>query len=265
MPDLKPNPIITAWNEGRLPICAWNIIPSTLVCETLALLPFDAVTVDMQHSIYDLQTLTALIAATNAAGKQALVRVPWNADPGLIMRVIDFGVAGMICPSVSNAAEAAEFVRSCRYPPIGNRNFNYPRASQYQTHADTYFLQAHDRELVIVMIESVEGMECLDEIAATPGLDMLQLGPADLILSRFGFGSDPEAAASYIADAHRRLIEAARRHGKRTAATSDSPARLRQLQAMGYDLLFLGCDLFDMRNQYLSMLDQLAATEPPAV
>ena len=257
MRDLKPNPIISAWGSGRPAISAWSVIPDKLSGEALALLDFDVVTLDMQHSNFDRASVTATIAAIEAAGSAAVVRIPWNDDPGLIMGLLDFGLAGIICPSVASAEECRRFVSACRYPPLGMRNSNWPRASAYRRNLEAYFSTVHERELVVAMVETVAGLECLDEIAATPGLDMIQLGPSDLALSRFGLNAPAAEAEAFIEAAHLKAIATARRHGIRAAANAGNPARVRQLAAMGYDLIYMGSDLFDMQEHYRGLLAEL--------
>lgn len=257
MRDLKPNPIVAAWESGRPAISAWSIIPGKLSAEMLALLDFDVVTIDMQHSNFDRSDITAAITAVQAAGSAAGVRIPWNDDPGLVMALLDFGLASITCPCIGSRAECERFVRACRYPPLGIRNSNIPRASAYRRHLGTYFETVRERELVIAMVETVAGLEVLDDIAATPGLDAIQLGPSDLTLSRFGLSAPPGEAARFIEEAHRKAIAVARRHGIRAAANAPDPARARHLIALGYDLIYLGCDLFDMEDHYRHVLADL--------
>ena len=257
MRDLRPNPIIAAWNSGRPAISAWSVIPDKISGEMLALLDFDAVAIDMQHSNFDRATITSAITAIQAAGSAAIVRIPWNDDPGLVMGLVDFGVAAIICPCVGSPDECRRFVSACRYPPLGIRNSNLPRASAYRRNAEAYFQAARERELVVAMVETVAGLDCLDDIAATPGLDVIQLGPSDLVLSRFGHAAPAAEAAEFVEAAHRKAVAVARRHGIRAAANAGTPERVRQLIALGYDLIYLGCDLFDMQEHYRGALAQL--------
>lgn len=262
MRDLKPNPVVAAWERGRPAISAWSVIPDKISGEVLALLDFDAVAIDMQHSNFDRSGVTAAITAIQAAGSAAIVRIPWNDDPGLVMALVDFGLAAIVCPCIGSRAECERFVSACRYPPLGIRNSNLPRASAYRRNAQAYFGSARERELVVAMVETVAGLECLDEIAATPGLDVIQLGPADLTFSRFGvLASEPEAA-EFIELAHAKALAAARRHGIRAAANAANPARARHLVGLGYDLIYLGCDLFDMQDHYRRALTDLSDLFP---
>ena len=256
--QLKSNPITAAWQSGRPAVSAWSVIPHSLSGEALALLDFDAVAIDLQHSMFDRAEIAASITAIQAAGSAAIVRIPWNDDPGLIMALVDFGVAAIICPCVGSADECARFVGACRYPPLGIRNSNLPRASNYRRDAEAYYPVARERELVIAMIETVAGLDRLEEIASTPGLDVIQLGPSDLVLSRFGFSPPAGAAAKFLAAAHERTIAVARQKGLRAAANAPTPERAKELMTLGYDLIFLGCDLFDMQEHFRTALARLS-------
>ena len=108
------------------------------------------------------------------------MRVPWN-DPAMIMKVLDAGAYGVIVPMVSNRAEAERAVAACRYPPAGIRSNGPNRAAlyggaDYQKHADK-------EVLCIAMIETAEGIEKMEEIISTPGLDAVYIGPTDLALA----------------------------------------------------------------------------------
>jgi 4-hydroxy-2-oxoheptanedioate aldolase len=90
----------------------------------------------------------------------------------------------IICPMVNSAEDAAQFVSYLRYPPLGQRSFGPTRVS-FAAGAN-YAGEANDNILAFAMIETAEGMANLDAIAATPGLDGLYVGPADLTLASSG-------------------------------------------------------------------------------
>jgi 4-hydroxy-2-oxoheptanedioate aldolase len=100
------------------------------------------------------------------------------------MKALDAGAYGIICPMVNNAEDAAKLVSYLRYPPLGQRSFGPTRVS-FAAGAN-YAGEANDNMLAFAMIETAEGMANLDAIAATPGLDGLYVGPADLTLSLTG-------------------------------------------------------------------------------
>jgi 4-hydroxy-2-oxoheptanedioate aldolase len=112
-----------------------------------------------------------------ASGIVPTVRVPWM-EPGIIMKVLDAGASGVICPMVNDARQAAEFVSYLRYPPLGRRSVGPTRVS-FAAGTD-YGAEANKEMLAFAMIETAQGMADLSSIAATPGLDGIYVGPADL-------------------------------------------------------------------------------------
>ena len=121
------------------------------------------------------------------------MRVPWL-EPGAIMRAMDAGAEGIICPMVNNRQQAEELVSYMRYPPLGTRSFG-PTRIGVSAGAD-YAANANEQVLCLAMIETAEAMENLDEIVSTPGLDGIYVGPADLTLGitngRMAPGADYE-------------------------------------------------------------------------
>ena len=106
-------------------------------------------------------------------------RVSWL-DPGIIMKCLDAGAYGIICPMIGTAAQAAEFVSYLRYPPLGQRSFGPTRV--LFAAGDNYATEANGEILAFAMIETAEGMANLAAIAATAGLDGIYVGPSDLSL-----------------------------------------------------------------------------------
>src|SRR5262249_54486338 len=126
-----------------------------------------------------------LLQAISQTDTMPVVRVAWN-DPAAIMKALDLGAYGIIVPLVNNAEEAAKAVAACRYPPVGMRSSGPVRAMHYGG-AD-YVANANGEIVVMAMIETKEGIANLDAICATPGLDAVYIGPADL---SFALGLPP--------------------------------------------------------------------------
>jgi len=157
--------------EGGGPaIGLWASIPSALTAEAVALAGPDYVVADQQHGALEPATLMGMLQAIAGAGSVPLVRVAAN-DPFAIGQALDLGAAGVIVPLVSSGEEAARAVAACRYQPEGIRSFGALRAG------------AGERPLCLVMIETRDGLERVEEIASTPGLDGIYVGPSDLALS----------------------------------------------------------------------------------
>lgn len=172
------NKLKAQWAEGRPAINGWLSIGNAFTAEIMATQGYDSVTIDAQHGALDYAAVLPMLQAMRASGVTPMVRVPWR-EPGAIMKALDAGAQGIICPMVNSAAEAAEFVSYMRYPPMGQRSFGPTRAAFAY---GGYGVAANDQVLALAMIETQAGIDNLDAIAATPGLDGIYIGPADLTL-----------------------------------------------------------------------------------
>lgn len=177
---------LRAVQENAAIINGWLAIPSSYSAEILGYQGYDAVTVDLQHGMIDFASALAMLQALSATPAVPLVRVADN-DPAQIMRMLDAGAYGIICPMISTPEEARRFVAACRYPPLGNRSFGPARGLLYGG-AD-YPQHANDEILTLAMIETREGLANLDAILATEGLDGVFIGPNDLSLTLTGSAS----------------------------------------------------------------------------
>ncbi|MDA8585477.1 aldolase/citrate lyase family protein [Rhodobacteraceae bacterium] len=173
------NALKQIWSRGEPVLNGWCSVGSPFTAEIMAAQGFDSITIDGQHGALDYSDALPMFQAMRGSGKTLLARVPWR-EPGVIMKYLDAGAMGIICPMINSAEEAAEFVSYLRYPPLGQRSFGPTRAAfaidGYSTTA------ANDHILAFAMIETAAGVENLEAIAATPGLDGLYVGPADLTL-----------------------------------------------------------------------------------
>lgn len=168
------------WDAGQPSLNAWCSIGNAFTAEIMAAQGFDSVTVDMQHGALDYTDLLPMLQAMRASGATLLARVPWL-DPAHVMKALDAGADGIICPMINTAEEAAALVSYMRYPPLGVRSFGPTRAAF--AHGEGYTETANARLLAFAMVETAEGFANLDAIAATPGLDGIYVGPTDLTLS----------------------------------------------------------------------------------
>ncbi len=193
------------WEAGEPAFGLWGGIPSSLTAELAAAAGYDYVCVDLQHGLSDEATMISMFQATQAAGAAPLARLAWN-EPWLIMRALDLGAVGVILPLIDNAAEARRAVESCRYPPHGKRSYGPVRAEMVVGSASLDDLGAG--ALCFAMIETREGLENLEEIAATPGLDGLYIGPSDLAIA---LGLPPAPLTGELGDDRRPLADAIER------------------------------------------------------
>lgn len=230
------------WASGAPTINAWCLIGNPFVAEIMAAQGFDSLTVDMQHGALDDTDLLPMLQAMRASGATLLARVPWL-DPAQVMRALDVGAEGVICPMVNTAEEAARFVSYMRYPPAGQRSFGPVRAGLLK--GPDYPRTANAELLAIAMIETATGFANLDEIVATPGLDGIYVGPADLSLSlsqgRLAPGMDREEPE--IVTALQTIVAACQRRGIIAALHCGTPEYAHRAVGWGYRMVTVGSDM----------------------
>lgn len=235
------NRIRDTWTAGKPVLNAWLNLGTGFSAEIMGSADFDSLTVDVQHGPQDYSNLLPMFQALKASGKTLLARVPWR-DPTWVMKFLDAGAMGIICPMVNNRAQAEEFVSYLRYPPLGQRSWGPTRAMfAYPGYNKD---DANESILAFAMIETAEAMSNLDEIAATPHLDALYVGPADLSIGisegRLPPGMDREEPE--VVDAIKRILQAAHDNGKRAALHTANPDYAVKAIGWGYDMVTIATD-----------------------
>jgi 2-dehydro-3-deoxyglucarate aldolase/4-hydroxy-2-oxoheptanedioate aldolase len=171
-------------------------IPAPDVAETLALVGFDYLWVEMEHAPMGLAQAQMMIQAVGGRCP-CLVRVPENAE-AWIKRALDLGCDGIVIPQVKSAAEARQAVECCLYPPAGRRGVGIGRAHGYGLSFRDYVETANDQLAIILQVEHVEGVRNIRSIVETPGVDAILIGPFDLSgsLGLLGQIDHPEVTAA---------------------------------------------------------------------
>lgn len=232
------NPLRALWERGDVPINGWLSIPNAWTAEIMASSGYDAVTIDMQHGYMDYETAFAMLQAIGNTSAVPLVRV-WGNDPALIMRVLDAGALGVICPLINSRAEAAAFVGACRYPPHGFRSYGPMRAAL--CYGEDYFQSANSQIVTFAMIETLQGLANVEDIAATPDLDGLYIGPADLSVA-LGLPPATEPSDPKFFEAVDRILAAAKAHDKIVCLHARTPEYAQQMLSKGFRFLTVGND-----------------------
>jgi 4-hydroxy-2-oxoheptanedioate aldolase len=232
----------TIWREGRAATNSWLSVPSPFVAEIMAAQGYDCLTIDMQHGVIDYADALLMLQAMRASGVFPIVRVPWL-EPGIVMKALDAGAMGIICPMINSAEEAARLVSFCRYPPLGQRSFGPTRVAFAQ--GPDYGSFANERIVVLAMIETAEAMANLAAIAATPGLDGLYIGPSDLSisLSDGALPPGPDRQEPEMIAAIHRIRDAARSAGIRACLHCGAADYAAKGVAWGFDLVTLAGDV----------------------
>jgi len=226
------------WAENKGAVNGWLSIPSPVTAEILAMQDFDSLTVDLQHGLVDYQSALTLFQAVHGWGRTALARVPWN-EPGIIMKMLDAGALGIICPMINTADDASRFVGACLYHPDGYRSTGPTRAGLIH---DNYFAQANGTIITLAMVETVQAVGNVDAICATPKLTGIYVGPGDLAVSMGkapGLDpTDPEVLAHIDT-----VLAAVKKAGLKIGIHCLTPAYARRMVDKGFDFVTLASDV----------------------
>src|SRR5512133_1379430 len=209
---MRPNRVKELWRAGKPAITGWCSTADPYIAEVMVRGGFDAMILDMQHGmgIGPDRAASWLQVVGQNPDVTPLVRVPWN-EPAFIQWVLDAGAMGVIIPMVNSLEDAKKAIGACRYPPIGYRS-NGPNRARYVNGSD-YFERANDEVICLVMMETVEGIDSIDEIANLPGVDGYYIGPTDLAISmgvKPAFDvKDPRHVAAV-----QKVVDTAKAHGQ---------------------------------------------------
>jgi 2-keto-3-deoxy-L-rhamnonate aldolase RhmA len=198
----------------------------------IATLGFDFLWVEMEHSPVTLESLRGMVLATRGLPAAVFARVPvvelWTAK-----RVLDQGVSGVIFPFTSSAELAQKAATACKYPPVGRRGSGAGLATATWPEPGIYYDSADRHVMVITVIEEASAVECIDEIAATPGIDVLFIGTSDLSFSLGLRGRQNEPKLQAAID---RIVDAARRHNKFLGRPAGSPEQVVDFRKQGFQM-----------------------------
>lgn len=233
LPDLKQ-----AWRAGRPTFGAIATIPSIPTVRIMAQ-SLDWIIVDLEHGPIDLSNAHGMIMATSGTPCVPLARIASN-EPWLAKAPMDIGALGINFPMISSRADAEKAVRSVRYPPRGERLWGpFHAPFRWNVSMADYMATADDGMICMITIEHVEAVNNIDEIMATPGIDVAVIGPGDLATSinKRGQLDDPEVRA-LIARAEAGILKS----GVPIGGAARNAEQANQMIDRGYVVLALGFD-----------------------
>jgi 4-hydroxy-2-oxoheptanedioate aldolase len=250
---VRPNKIKQMWRDKKPVTLGWLSVPNGFTAELMARQGFDALCVDLQHGLSDYSDLWPMLQAVSQTDTVPVVRVPWN-EPAIIMRALDAGAYGIIVPLVNTAQEAAAAVAACRYPPVGMRSSGPLRAALYG--GANYQAEANGEIVVMAMIETKQGLDNLEAICKTPGLDAVYIGPADLsyALGLPPRGDNPDPVHLATCD---KIRDTAHRAGIKACMHCASAAFAAGAIKRGFDLIMLTSDVACLTAGARRQLDDL--------
>jgi len=236
--DLPKNAFKAALAAGTQQVGLWVSLASPYSTEIVAGSGFDWLLLDGEHSPNDPPLVLPQLQAAAPYATTCIVRPAWN-DKVLIKRYLDIGVQSLLIPYVQNAAEAQAAVAATRHPPRGIRGVaGVTRATRYGR-IPNYAVRADDEICLLVQVETKEGLDNLEAIAKTEGVDGVFIGPADLsaALGYTGQIQHPEAQKA-IEDAVKRIVKC----GKPAGILATDEASARRYMSWGTTFTAVGLD-----------------------
>jgi 4-hydroxy-2-oxoheptanedioate aldolase len=206
---VRENRVRSIWRDGGVVLNGWLHVPSSYAAEVMAHAGWDSLTIDLQHGPPDAGSVIPMLQAISTTDVVPFARVNWN-DPGTIMKLLDAGCYGIICPMIEGREDAESFVSACRYPPEGYRSYGPFRASLYG--GPDYAANANETVVTVAMIETAQALDDLDGILGVPGLDAVFVGPSDLGQA-LGHGPGMDREEPEMIEAIGRVVGSAREKG----------------------------------------------------
>ena len=256
MISLRPSRVLAKLRAGKPAFSTKINTGDPRVAEIAAMSGFDCLWLDREHCPNDLRAIEEQIRASLMHGVDAMVRVARGSYSEHVWP-FELNATAIMVPHVMSAADAKSVARMTKFHPIGRRAMDGGNADGAFTAVSLpdYIKHANEQRLVICQIEDPEPLAELDEIAATPGVDMLYFGPADFA---HGIGAPGKTDDPRVADARRRVAEACKRHGKLAGTVCPNSARINELIDMGYLFLSLGADVLGLWDYWKKIQQGIA-------
>lgn len=256
MPDALSD-LHTRLAAGETVLNGWLHLPGGVSAEVMGQAGYAALTIDLQHGLIGDGGLVSGLQAIASTPAAPLVRVPWLHPPDL-MRALDAGAVGVICPMIDTAEQARALVHACRYAPQGGRSYGPTRASLIYP---GYLGRADAQTLVFAMIETALALANLDAILDTPGLSGVYVGPADLSLSLTG-AATLDFSQGQVAQAVAHIAREASRRALITGIFTQGGKLARQAMSLGYRFVTAGSDLALLGGAAKAVLGDLRSAAP---
>lgn len=250
------NPLKEKLAAGKPVIGIVISVNNVEVAAQAANLGFDFIWLEMEHAPLSLETVRNIVLATRGLPAVPLARPPTN-ELWTAKRLLDTGVLGIIFPFTRTAALARQAVAACRYPPAGLRGsgadlaqFRWPAPGGYYDFAD-------ECVLVVAVVEDSSAVEHIDEIAATPGIDVLFIGTSDL---SFSLGLRGKQDHPKLQAAIGKIVTAARKHGKALGRPARTAEHIRKFRKQGFQFFMTATDMDFMGDGAAQVLKPFGKT-----
>lgn len=236
----KVNRLKAMLQEGKVPVGIMVTLDSSSIAEAMAHAGFDFLILDMEHMPTNPETMHHMVQATRGTNAAPVIRVPWN-EQWVIKGALDMGAYGVMVPQVSTREEALAAVRAVKYAPEGERGVGpFCAALRWGMTLPEYVAVANEEIVLMIQVETPQGVENVEEILSVPGIDVVFSGPGDLAVSMGGLHlvGSPEHSAAL-----RKILQVCKRVGIPAGVLAATPEAIRQGMAAGYDAIAAGSDL----------------------
>lgn len=243
-----------AIKAGQKQYGIWNGIPHSYAAEILAGAGFDWVLIDAEHGPFSMDQIIIQLQAMSRYEVSPILRMR-NADPVYMKPLMDAGVQSFIIPMVESRDTAEQMVQALRYPPEGTRGVGtaLARAAQWNR-VDGYFQNANHEMCLITQVESVKGVETLDEILKVEGVDVVFMGPADLAgtMGHLGNPGHPDVKA-VVSECLNKIVAAGKTPGVLTSSKeliADYTEKGAKMIGVGLDTIILAKATKELAEYY---------------
>ena len=247
------NKLLEIWQSGNPVINAWLSIPNSFTAEAFGKMGWDSITIDMQHGQNDYQTSIPMLQSLSSSQSVPMTRVPWS-EPGIIMKMLDLGILGIIAPMINTKEDCEKFVSYCYYPPIGERSFGPMRAQL--VHGSEYFVNANKNILSFAMIETKQAVENIDYILSVPNLTGVYIGPADMS-SSYGLTPKFDVKEDPVFSNIKLIAKKAKEYGKIAGIHNGSTSYAKEMISLGYNFVTVLSDFRIMSSYSQKVIDEM--------
>jgi 2-keto-3-deoxy-L-rhamnonate aldolase RhmA len=237
-------------NRERL-FAGWVSYAHPSITETFARAGFDFMFIDMEHSTISIEQGQRIIAASQSEGVPCIPR-PVSHSNDYLKPLLESGADGLLIQMVETPDQVRALIKDVKYPPIGKRTYGVNRAQAYGFDFDEYIANWNETSTFMLQVESVEGVNNIEQLLAFDEVDGVMVGPLDISGS---LGVPGQTSHPLVIEASRTVIAACEQYGKScgTQVADANPASVKALFDLGYNYAILGSDLFVLSKWALQM------------
>ena len=235
---MKKNNLFNLWADKKACVNSWLSIPNSFTAEAISKIGFDSITIDMQHGQNDYSSSISMLQGIANSDTVPFARVPWN-EPGIIMKMLDLGVLGIIAPMINNKKQCEDFVSYCYYPPIGQRSFGPMRAQVI--YGPDYYENANNQIISFAMIETKEAVDNIDSILSVPNLTGIYIGPGDMS-SAYGKKPAFDVKEDPVFSNIKMIVKKAKANGKIAGIHNGTTNYAKEMIGLGYQFVTVSSD-----------------------